>query len=198
MFDILLGNIAQHWIVATYFGTMLFNENAILAAFSLSVENGWGRYFGIALVAGMGTLTNDLILYTVARFGLVRFVRKGGEEAEQEAKTIFEKVFLRNIFLSIILLKFLFGMRTFLTLYLVVKKRISFSTYFFYNLCAIVFYITTLALLGWFIGIGIGSTLGVYNVVVKIILVVVIVVVLMHLISYMLRKIRKANVSLCQ
>lgn len=193
MFDILLGNIADYWFLATYFGTMLFNENAILTAFSFSAGGGESRYWGIALAAGMGTLTNDLVLYAVARFGLLRFVQKKIENAKQEDESFFERLFLRNVFLSIVFLKFLFGMRTVLTLYLVVKKRISFPVYFFYNLCGIVLYISVLALVGWFIGIGVGSILGVYNMVVKTVLVVATIIVLTHVIPYVFKKIRKSH-----
>lgn len=184
-------SIADHWLLATYVSTMLFNENAILAAFSLSVGAGGERYFMIALAAGLGTLTNDLILYMIARFGLLRFFKQE-DGAREEPPTFFQRMLFRNILLSIILLKFFFGMRTFLTLYLVAKTRIAFLAYLFYSLCAVALYIAVLALLGWCIGIGMGGVFETYDTIMKGMLIVVTVLVLTHLVSFLLR--RRASV----
>ena len=188
MFDLLTKTISEHWVLAIFFGTMLLNENAILLAFSLSVGSSPERYFGVALIAWVAVFTNDLILFAIAKYGLSRFNRKKNEE--KKAETLFNKVFLHNILLSLLLIKFVFGFRIILTLYIITKKGISLFSYLKYNFFGTVLYIGVLGVLGWFIGRGIGSALGTFNLAIKIFTVIVLMSIISHFMPYLLQKIK--------
>lgn len=180
----LMEGMNDHWMLSTYLGTMIFNENAILTAFSLS---GVDRYWSIALMAGAGTITNDLILYLLGHFWFGRFIKMDDDQGKI-ARTFFERVFLRNTFLSLVFMKFFFGMRTFLTVYLVAKKKIPFRTYFIYNLCGIFLYVSVLSLCGWLIGAGFGNTREIYTLIVRIVSIVVMITVLTYFVPYVSRR----------
>lgn len=161
MAEYFIDYIANHWLVSIYFGTMIFNENAILAAFSLSVNGDIGRYAGVTLAAIAGTLTNDLIIFAVTRYWKKYFAKE--KYNKKEATTIFEKIFFKNIFLSLLFIKFFFGMRIILTVYLIAKKELSLKKYLRYNICGIFFYVFVLGVIGWLIGKGVNDISGSYH-----------------------------------
>lgn len=193
MIGSLFGYIANHWLVSTYFGTMIFNENAILAAFSLSINGSIGQYIGIALAAIAGTLTNDLVIFAVTRHWIKYFSKE--KVNKKEASTIFEKIFFRNIFLSLLFIKFVFGMRIILTVYIIAKKELSFKKYLRYNLCGISLYVFVLGVIGWLIGKGVSNVSGNYHKAIGVITGIVIVTVSMRFLWDILRKIKKTRKS---
>lgn len=193
MLDILTAFLNQHWVWATYFGTMVLNESAILVAFSFSSGSGVGRTLGIGFVAGLGVFTNDLILYALARYGLRRFqYRAPSPESAAEVQTIFERLFLRSTFLSLLFVKFLFGLRLILTLYLITKKNMSLVTFILFDLCGIALYIVVLGGIGWMIGQGLSSSVATYHSIIQVISWVVLVSLLSHLALYWWRQRQKS------
>lgn len=186
MFEVFTVYLSQHWFLSAYLGTMAFNEGAILGAFSLLADGSVRRYFFLGLATVFGVLTNDLILYGITHFGVGRFIRKA-EEREEEIKSIFEKVFLHSTFLSLLFLKFLVGIRTFLTVYLLAEKRMGLKMFVLYDLCGIILYVVVLGILGVFIGND-ADELGVYHVTIRIAVFITAMAFFGHILSLWLRK----------
>lgn len=192
IFESITRYIEHHWMLSTYLGTMVLNENAILAAFSLSVDSWKERYIFIGIASVAGVLTNDIILYGVARFGLIRFFRKQTSDQDMDARTFFERVFLKNIFLSLFFMKFLFGIRSVLTLYLIYRKEIPFGLYCVYSFFGILFYVFVLAIFGWLLGIGVSDISGTYHAMMKIFTCILIFSILMHSTPFIFRWMTKS------
>lgn len=191
MFEFLIRSIADHWMLSTYFGVVVLNEGAILASFSLLGGSGTERYIGVAAASVAGALTNDLILYVMARYGLKRFSSGDNADKSADAETIFQKIFLRNAFLSLLFIKFLFGFRIALTLYLVVKRRLPFLRYVAYDLLGIVLYVSVLGLVGWLIGKGIERVDMIYHSMAMSVTIAVSVVLSMHLAVFLYRRLKR-------
>ncbi len=190
MFEFLIRSIADHWMLSTYFGVVALNEGAILASFSLLGGSEAERYLGVAAASVAGALTNDLILYVMARYGLKRFSIDDQDGRSTEAETIFQKIFLRNAFLSLLFIKFLFGFRIALTLYLVVKRRLPFLRYVAYDLLGIVLYVSVLGSVGWLIGRGIERVDTIYHSMTMSVTIAVSVVLSMHLAVFLYRRLK--------
>jgi membrane protein DedA with SNARE-associated domain len=189
MLDILMGSIADHWLLSAYFGVMIFNESAILAAFSFLGGGGMERFLGVAAVSIAGLLTNDLALYALVRHGVGRLIgvrERSGEETDSES--VFERIFLGNVFLSLLFIKFLFGIRLILTVYLVAKKRVSFVKFIVYDLCGIALYVSVLGGIGFLIGHGNRGIQGVYDAGIRTITAIIALVILMHLSARLLKR----------
>lgn len=186
MFEVFATYLSQHWFLSTYLGTMAFNESAILGAFSLLVDGSVGRYFFLGLAATLGVLTNDLILYGITHFGLRKITSKV-EGRKEEIGSIFERVFFHSTFLSLLFLKFLVGIRTFLTIYLLAEKKMSLKMFVLYDLCGILLYVIVLGVLGTFIGND-ADELGVYHITIRIAVFIAAMSFFGHILSFLLRK----------
>jgi len=195
MFEFLVGSIADHWMLSTYLSVVVFNEGAILASFVLLEGSGAEKYIGVVIASVAGAFTNDLILYVMARYGLKKFSVDDGDDRSMYVETIFQKIFLRNAFLSLLFIKFLFGFRIALTLYLVVKKKIPFFRYAVYDLFGIVLYIFVLGCVGWLIGKGVERIDSIYHSMMLSITVVFSVILFMHLAVFVYRRARKEKMN---
>ncbi len=148
MFETLVTYIGQHWFLSTYLSVMVLNESAILTAFTLAADQGTVRIAGVALAAMAGSFTNDMILYVIARHGFSRFFRSMGSETAEREEAIFDRLFLRKPFLSLLFIKFLFGVRLLLTVYLVAKKQIPLRSFMLYDAIGILIYVSVVGSIG--------------------------------------------------
>jgi membrane protein DedA with SNARE-associated domain len=191
MLEYIVGGIADHWMLSTYVSVVVFNEGAILAAFSLLEGSGAEKYLGVAAASVAGAFTNDLILYAMARYGWKIFSLDDGDRTSRSAETIFQKIFLRNAFLSLLFIKFLFGFRIALTLYLVVKKKLPFFRYAAYDLLGILLYVSVLGCIGWLVGKGVERIDSIYHSLALSITIVVSLILFTHLVIFIYRRMRK-------
>lgn len=170
MFEIVAAYIGQYWFLSTYFSVMVLNESAILAAFTLTADQGITRIAGVALAAMAGSFTNDIILYVIARYGFSRFFVQ--PEASEREAAIFERFFLKNVFLSLLFIKFLFGVRLFLTIYLVAKKRIPLRPFVLYDMAGVLLYVSVIGGIGILVGSGNNGIESQYSLIVRTVTVV--------------------------
>ncbi|MFA9262198.1 MAG: hypothetical protein ACEQSB_02465 [Undibacterium sp.] len=187
MLNAIFGQIADHWILSTYLSVMAVNESAILTAFSLVTDIESQRIVGLVLASAAGALTNDIILYVLARYGSERFFTSATRE-ESESESFFERAFLSNTFLTLLCIKFLFGIRLFLTIYLVAKKRIPFGQFVAYDICGILLYVGVIGSLGLLVGRGNTGAENIYEGVVRIVTALSILLLIAHLVSRFLKK----------
>lgn len=194
MLPFFLGSIADHWFLSTYLGVMVFNESAILTAFSLAATSDMNRILGLGFAATLGALTNDLILYAVGRYGATRFLNKetdGGESAE----TFFERALLGNVFLALMFMKFFFGIRMVLTVYLVAKKRLSLGKFIAYDILGILLYVAVIGGVGLLVGRGGNGIEEAYGLAVRIVSALCILILVGHLIGRFLRRFRGPGIQ---
>lgn len=181
MFEILATYIGQHWFLSTYLSVMVLNESAILTAFTLAADQGGTRIAGVALAAIAGSFTNDIILYVIARYGFGQFFIRS-ETPEREAE-IFGRLFLKNVFLSLLFIKFLFGVRLLLTIYLVAKKQVPFKLFALYDMAGIVLYVSIVGGIGILVGSGNSSIEDRYTLIVRTITAVTLSVLVLRLLG---------------
>jgi|GEM_PF-3273493 len=185
MLETLISSISQHALISTYFSVMVFNESAILAAFSFVPQSDSALVVGVAAAAVAGSLTNDLILYALARYGVSRFV--GASEEGSGAESFFERWFLSNIFLTLFFIKFLFGIRLVLTVYLVVKKRVPLGKFIAYDFLGIIFYVTVIGGLGLLVGLGNDGVEASYAAVIRTVTAILILLFISHAVKRLIR-----------
>ena len=178
--------ISQHWFLSTYLSVMVLNESAIITAFSLASPVDSWRLSGIALASIAGALTNDLILYAFARFGAERFFKKS--EGETNPEPLYERAFLGNPFLALLGIKFLFGVRLVLTVYLVAKKRLPIGRFIAYDLCGIALYVLVIGGVGLLVGRGNAGIQETYILFIRIAGAVGLLLLITHVIGRFLRK----------
>lgn len=186
MFEIVATYIGQHWFLSTYLSVMVLNESAILTAFTLAADQGGMRIAGVALAAMAGSFTNDVILYVLARYGLSRFFVRS--EAPEREVAIFERFFLKNVFLSLLFIKFLFGVRLLLTIYLVAKKRVLFKPFALYDMAGVFLYVSIVGGIGILIGSGNSGIEDRYSLIVRTITAVTLSVLALRLLGVLLER----------
>lgn len=154
MLETISAYIGQHWFLSTYLSVMVLNEGAILGAFALAADQGVGRIAFVALASIAGSFTNDLVLYGLARYGFGRIFRWTPSPDSGRETAVFDRLFLGNPLLSLLFIKFLFGVRILLTIYLVAKKQIPFRPFVLYDAAGIALYVFVLGMIGVLIGQG--------------------------------------------
>lgn len=186
MLEALTAYIGQHWFLSTYLSVMVLNESAILTAFTLAADQGGMRIVGVGFATMAGSFTNDIILYMLARYGFSRFFIRSASAERDEA--VFERFFLKNVFFSLLFIKFLFGVRLFLTVYLVVKKQISFRPFALYDIAGVALYVAVVGGIGILIGSGNSSIEDRYSLIVRTISAVTISVLALRLLGLFLER----------
>ncbi|MEI6650695.1 MAG: hypothetical protein WCL23_04675 [Candidatus Moraniibacteriota bacterium] len=190
MIEILTRIVADHWALATYFSVMILNESAILSAFGLAVGDVIGKYPGIASASVLGLLTNDSVIFALARFWPGRMKRK-----EDSSGSVMERTMTHNVFLSLLFVKFLFGIRFFATLYLVDRKRIPFWKFIAYDACGSTLYVSVLGVVGWCAGNGVGAVSDAYHGVILVMGIVAGTFLFTHLLIFVFRRYGKPGAS---
>ncbi len=186
MFETILAYISQYWLLSTYLSVMVLNESAILAAFSLALGEGTVRIGLVALATAAGSLTNDLILYALTRYGLMRFF-PGMASADSEAeRALLDRLFLKHPLLSLLFIKFLFGVRLFLTVYVIAKKRIPFKSFIIYDGLGIMLYVSVIGGIGLLVGSGNSGVEDRYSLVIRTVTVVTLSVLALRLMGWLL------------
>lgn len=186
MFETLTIYIGQHWFLSTYLSVMVLNESAILAAFTLAADQGIVRIAGVALAAIVGSLTNDMVLYVIGRYGFSRFFIRSGMPEREAA--IFERLFLKNVFFSLLFIKFLFGVRLLLTIYLVAKKQIPFRPFVLYDIVGVWLYVSVVGGIGILVGSGNDGIESRYSLIVRTITAVTLSVLALRLLGVFLER----------
>lgn len=163
------------------FAVFLMGESAILAVAALSAQG----FIGIktALVwSFIGSLSADIFWYSM----ITKFFKKQSKEHLQETKPSEDQALLlhfaqHHTFVVLFFIKFLVGMRLFLTFYIVLKKHIKFGTYLWINSLGTLLFVGILFPLGWLLGKGVSSVLSFERGFMGIISVLVLVLVLLPL-----------------
>jgi membrane protein DedA with SNARE-associated domain len=157
--DILQISSSVYGAVAVWLGVFLLGETGILAAFALSAQGHISPQV-VAMWAFLGSLSADVFWYWM----IEKIIKKPNKKYFQKlSSTKTEAIIVRltdsYTFFILTFIKFLIGIRLFLTFYIVLKKHIPFRTYLSLNSLGTVFFIAALFPVGWFLGKGVSSVL---------------------------------------
>lgn len=190
--------LSNYGLFAVYLGTLLFGENGALAAFMLSAQD-FVSPQGALLFAFMGSLSADVFWFFIAR----KLFRKSYEKRLLNKPLDKHGTFLlrmadKHTFLFLTFIKFLVGMRLFLTVYILLKKRISFLRYLFLNIIGTILFMGVLFPVGWLLGKGVTVAFslgkGIMSFFTLIIIIIILVNFLLRLVTFIITKYsRKIN-----
>jgi len=180
--DGMVSMLGSYEPLVVYLSVFLLGENGVLAASMLSSQ-GYLSPQTVFLYAALGSLSADVFWYVIIMTVLKRI--RGGRILKQETTNERKKFVLtmaeRHTFLFLTFIKFLIGMRLFLTTYILLKKHIPFVRYLLINAIGTILFIGVLFPLGWLLGKGVASALALERGVVGLVSTVVIVIILANL-----------------
>nr|AEQ20527.1 DedA membrane associated protein [uncultured bacterium CSLC2] len=148
--------LSTYGLVAVYLATFLFGENGILAAFILAAQ-GYLSPESVFVYALLGSLSADVFWFWVSRVFKSSYEKRFPRTAPEVTSPFLLRMADKHTFLFLTFIKFLFGMRIFFTLYILLKKHISFTRYLLINVVGTVLFIGVLFPIGWFLGKGLES-----------------------------------------
>lgn len=147
---------------AAYIGAVLMGEFAILAVFILSAQG----YIDptLAFVASiLGMASTDVFWFL---FGFYYSTRKHNwhkkESLVRRTAAFWERVATKNIFMSLLFVKFLYGIR-WATLIYFGLRRTKVKTFLYYDVIGVFVFVGVLFAVGWLAGRGIVNLLPVYD-----------------------------------
>ena len=179
--DGMMSLLGSYEPLVAYLSVFLLGENGVLAASILSSQ-GYLSPQTVFLYAALGSLSADIFWYSVIVFGLKRtYEKRFLKEKQSEEKMFVLKIAERHTFLFLTFIKFLIGMRLFLTIYILLKKHIPFMKYLLINCIGTVLFIGVLFPLGWLLGEGVSSALSLERGAVGLVSAAVVVIILANL-----------------
>jgi membrane protein DedA with SNARE-associated domain len=169
-------------------GAFLLGEIAILTAFILSAQ-GLLSFEMVFVFSIIGFLCADLFWYLFGRF-ILTFLHQWEryEKAAAPVEKFLHHTVGRHLFLSLIFIKFLYGARLIVMVYLALKK-VPFRVFVLFDTLGLIIFIGILAVIGWLVGRGIYNLLPAYHTFTTIVAAVVISVIIVYAIRFFLRRI---------
>ena len=185
--DGMMALLGSYEPLVVYLSVFFLGENGVLAASMLSSQ-GYLLPPTVLLYAALGSLSADIFWYVITVSVLKRMYEKKSlkKETISEQKMFLLKVAEKHTFLFLTFIKFLIGMRLFLTIYILLKKHIPFTKYLLINCIGTVLFIGVLFPLGWLLGKGVSSALSVERGVVGVVSVVVVVIIIANFLPRLL------------
>lgn len=154
-FPLWLTNIIHsYWTLGLTLGTFLMGENFILPVFTSLAKHTTLLFMSIPWVL-LGSLAADSWWFAVGKYSLSRFPLSrpfSQEDRRLLAPETLRHIISRHPLLFLILMKFLVGLRIFLTLSLARLPQFSWPRFFWLDSIAISVFVGTLAVIGVFLG----------------------------------------------
>lgn len=182
----LVGALSEHWMLATFVGTLIAGENAILIALVFASGQPMLIYSGVLLTAYVATLLADLFWYSIGRYGLGSISRKAS--ADDIPASALKRLFDEHLFISLLLIKFLVGLRVALTFYLSMKKQLTPVRYLFLDSLGIFVFLAVLAGVAWWVNAGTGDAFETYQTIIRLVTVLAAMMIATHLTTYVIRR----------
>lgn len=151
--------LSAHYFPAVFAGAFFFGESVIVTAAALAPKLGW-PIGEVALAAFLGTLFADATWFglgNAADRALLSYVH-AYEHAKERAIGTFGRYAERHPFRILLYLKFLYGMRIAMILYLA-TRRLSFPAFIFFDAIGTALWLVIILALGYGVGIGAFRTL---------------------------------------
>jgi membrane protein DedA with SNARE-associated domain len=179
--------LTAYQIPSVFAGAFFFGDSVILTAAYVAGQLSWSP-IPLFLAAFLGTIASDTLWFLfgsklLARFSDSRFLKK---EREKMSGFVQRLVGERPL-LALILVKFLYGSRVAMILY-VASRGMSFATFSFFNAIGAVIWLLVFVPLGYLAGKGIGTAFPYFNVVPAALAVLVLSIVIFRVITIWMEK----------
>lgn len=182
----LVAALPEHWMLATFVGTLIAGENAILVALVFASGQPSLVYGGVLVTAYIATLLADIFWYMVGRYGLTSIGRKFS--VEDISDSAIKRLFDQHWFLSLLLIKFLVGLRVVLTFYLATKRQLTIGRYIFLDSFGTFLFLAVLAGVAWWVNTGTGDAFETYQTIIRLVTVLVVMMIATHLTTYVIKR----------
>ena len=173
----------QYGALVIVLATFLLGENAALAAFALSAQ-GYIHSLKAIVFVFIGSMLADTFWFLITECVLKKQYKK---YLDLKLKNSNEKMLARlvdkHFFVVLIFIKFLVGVRLFLTIYIILKNKIPFYKLAILNAIGTALFIAVIFPMGWFFGKGFSSIMLAGNWVIKVLSMVVFVVLFVSFLS---------------
>lgn len=183
--EVLLADYGQFTVGLSVF---FLGENAALAVFALSAKGLIDPR--VAFVwAFLGSFASDIFWFLIAEYVFKKYYERKIKEAKQDKSNRFlMRLIDKHFFITLVIIKFLVGMRLILTLYIVLKNKIPFITKAALNIIATALFMAVLFPIGWHLGLGSSDSLSIEQNLVQVVTIVVGSIIVLHLLSKLVSK----------
>lgn len=182
----LIEALSEHWMLATFVGTLIAGENAILVALVFASGQPTLIYGGVLLTSYVATLLADMFWYAVGRYGISSISRK--VSSEDIPASALKRLFDEHLFISILLIKFLVGLRVALTFYLAMKERLTPGRYLLLDSIGIFVFLAVLSGVAWLVNAGTGDAFETYQTIIRLVTALAVMMIATHLTTYVIRR----------
>jgi len=148
--------------LAIFLGSFFFAESVILAASFLSAQGLWS-FLTVFIFALLGTLLSDFFWYFLG----IRFLKATRQwnlcrRAYNEISNILDKITKGKHFLALLFIKFLYGTRFLIIVYLAMRK-IPFRKFVIYDTIGTTLWLLVIIPVGWLAGKGMYQIISIYR-----------------------------------
>jgi membrane protein DedA with SNARE-associated domain len=154
--SLIIHYLTLYQIPALFVGAFFFGETVILAA-ALLAQQGWWNMSTVFVVSFIATVVSDAVWFWLGTTFF--FKKKWFDKYEKKYKGIVD-VLDRKVghrpYLSLLVIKFLYGTRIITILYLAVKD-LSFWKFILFDTIGTLVWLVAMLAIGWFAGNGIAS-----------------------------------------
>lgn len=164
--SLIIHYLTLYQIPALFVGAFFFGETVILAA-ALLAQQGWWNMSTVFFVSLIATVVSDAVWFWLGTTFF--FKKKWFDKYEKKYKGIVEVLDTKvkhRPYLSLLVIKFLYGTRIVTILYLAVRN-LPFWKFILFDTLGTVIWLVAMLALGWFAGNGIAS-MGMFNSLTKI------------------------------
>lgn len=179
----------EYWYGMIFLGTFLLGENIIIAAFVFTATHP-SLFPGTLLMTLCGTLTADIFWYLIAIHVISKTRLKNilKKKSSDTALGPILRIADRHPYLLLLCIKFLAGVRLFLSLSIITRTHMSFRQFLFFDTLGAIIFITLLSTLGWFASTQ-ASAVSVYSTITTALIATATLSLTLHILSKVLPKI---------
>ncbi len=161
MQEIITEFLIQYNVPALFAGAVLFGETVILTASFLAAQ-GWWSLSTVFWVTLFGTVLSDCIWFVFGNGIMKREAFRKHEVKYQKLITKLDKKIGNRPYLSLLLIKFLYGTRILTIIYLSFRK-IKFWQFVVFDFLGTSFWLFVIMLLGYFAGKGYDRVIDIFH-----------------------------------
>lgn len=161
MQDIFTQFLLQYHLPAIFVGAFLFGETVILTASFLAAQN-WWTVFSVFWISLIGTVISDCLWFLLGQYITKTKRWEKYQEKYQKMVMILDKKIGNRPYLSLLIIKFLYGTRILTIIYLSFRK-ISLWKFFLFDSVGTAFWLCVIIPLGYFAGKGYHNIIAIFH-----------------------------------
>jgi len=172
----------SYGVLITFLGGLIGGEEVIITFAFLSAA-GMFPLWWIVVFSTMGVYLSDIIVLSIGRSNLIGNFHKLEKYSKvyQKVDYLIVKISKKNLFLTLLYTKFLYGTRILTLIYLGIKK-VEWATFLVYDFIVVCIWIVPIILIGWLGGSSFRIIIAVFKRVELTIMLVVIFIILIVII----------------